>query len=176
MLVLQVIVFLWCSFGTEICANIGQGNVVWLTGKVREFCFGRPIGTLYFVPMVLLRTYSLTLQAIIIAQVWPVGWGHKTLKPKHMSALPHTHIFSAFGYTKCTHTHIWHLSVNNWKCNKKSTPRWQITNFMMSNIQVSAQHYRLRGIELLQVVPEVDIPLLCTVVQTWQATARVWNI
>ena len=34
-LVLQVIVFLW-SFSTEICANIGQGNVVWLTGKVRE--------------------------------------------------------------------------------------------------------------------------------------------
>jgi len=26
-LVLQVIVFLW-SFSTEICANIGQGNVV----------------------------------------------------------------------------------------------------------------------------------------------------
>jgi len=25
-LVLQVIVFLWCSFGTEICADIGQGK------------------------------------------------------------------------------------------------------------------------------------------------------
>jgi len=35
-LVLQVIVFLRCSFGTEICADIGQGNVVWLTGIVRE--------------------------------------------------------------------------------------------------------------------------------------------
>jgi len=49
-LVLQVIVFLW-SFSTEICASIGQGNV-WLTGKVRgkvrEFCFGRPVGTLGF--------------------------------------------------------------------------------------------------------------------------------
>ena len=45
MLVLQVIVFLW-SFSSEICANIGQGNVVSLTGKVREFCFGRLVGTL----------------------------------------------------------------------------------------------------------------------------------
>ena len=26
MLVLQVIVFLWCSFCTEICADIGQGK------------------------------------------------------------------------------------------------------------------------------------------------------
>ena len=26
MLVLQVIVFLWCSFHTEICADIGQGK------------------------------------------------------------------------------------------------------------------------------------------------------
>jgi len=25
-MVLQVIVFLWCSFSTEICADIGQGK------------------------------------------------------------------------------------------------------------------------------------------------------
>jgi len=37
---------LLCAFGTEICD--GPRNVVRLTGKVWEFCFGRTVGTLLF--------------------------------------------------------------------------------------------------------------------------------
>ena len=47
---------------------------------------------------------------------------------------------------------------------------------MMSNVQVTTQYYWLAGIQLLQVVPEVNVPLLCTVSQTWQTTTRVWHI
>jgi len=35
-LVLQVIVFLWCSFRSEICADIGQGKCCVIDWKVRE--------------------------------------------------------------------------------------------------------------------------------------------